>query len=67
MNNDQETQIRQVSVVFPQEKSEDWEATVTKALVDYRYGRALMDQLAADRLLDAPTAGMLLAIRLPRA
>jgi hypothetical protein len=42
---------------------EDWEETVTKALADYRSGRALMDQLGADRLLDAPTAGMLLAIR----
>jgi hypothetical protein len=42
---------------------EVWEATVTKALADYRSGRALMDQLGADRLLDAPTAGMLLAIR----
>jgi hypothetical protein len=42
---------------------EDWEATVTKALVEYRSGRSLMDQLGADRLLDAPTAGMLLAIR----
>jgi hypothetical protein len=43
--------------------TEDWEATVTKALVEYRSGRSLMDQLGADRLLDAPTAGMLLAIR----
>ena len=42
---------------------EEWEATVTKALADYWSGRALMDQLGADRLLDAPTAGMLLAIR----
>ena len=42
---------------------EEWEATVTKALEDYQSGRALMDQLGADRLLDAPTAGMLLAIR----
>lgn len=42
---------------------EKWEATVSKALADYRSGRALMDQLGADRLLDAPTAGMLLAIR----
>jgi hypothetical protein len=42
---------------------EEWEATVTKALQDYRSGRALMEQLGADRLLDAPMAGMLLAIR----
>jgi hypothetical protein len=42
---------------------EEWEATVRKSLADYRSGRALMDQLGADRLLDAPTAGMLLAIR----
>jgi hypothetical protein len=42
---------------------EDWEAMVAKALVEYRSGRSLMDQLGADRLLDAPTAGMLLAIR----
>jgi hypothetical protein len=42
---------------------EEWEATVKKALEDYRSGRALMDQLGADRLIDAPTAGMLLAIR----
>jgi hypothetical protein len=42
---------------------EEWEATVEKALADYRSGRALMDQLGADRLLDAPTAAMLLAIR----
>jgi hypothetical protein len=42
---------------------EEWEATVTKALADYRSGRALMEQLGAGRLLDAPTAGMLLAIR----
>jgi hypothetical protein len=40
-----------------------WEKTVAKSLEDYRSGRALMDQLGADRLLDAPTAGMLLAIR----
>jgi hypothetical protein len=45
------------------DSSEEWEATVEKALVDYRSGRALMDQLGADRLLDPPTAGMLLAIR----
>jgi hypothetical protein len=43
--------------------AEDWEAMVAKALVEYRSGRSLMDQLGADRLLDAPTAGMLLAIR----
>jgi hypothetical protein len=42
---------------------EAWEKTVAKSLEDYRSGRALMDQLGADRLLDAPTAGMLLAIR----
>ncbi len=43
---------------------QDWEATtVTKALADYRSGRAVMDQLGAERLLDPPTAGMLLAIR----
>jgi hypothetical protein len=42
---------------------EKWEATVAKALEDYRSGRALMDKLGADRLLDAPMAGMLLAIR----
>jgi hypothetical protein len=42
---------------------EEWEATVSKSLADYHSGRALMDQLGADRLLDAPTAGMLLAIR----
>jgi hypothetical protein len=42
---------------------EAWESTVEKALADYRSGRALMDQLGADRLLDAATAGMLLAIR----
>jgi hypothetical protein len=45
------------------DSQEKWEATVTKALEDYRSGRALMDQLGADRLLDAPMAGMLLAIR----
>jgi hypothetical protein len=51
-------------VYSPQLNStEDWEATVTKALADYRSGRSLMDQLGADRLLDAPTAGMLLAMR----
>ena len=51
-------------VYSPQLNStEDWEATVTKALADYRSGRSLMDQLGADRLLDTPTAGMLLAIR----
>jgi hypothetical protein len=42
---------------------ETWEKTVAKSLEDYRSGRALMDQLGADRLLDAPTAGTLLAIR----
>ena len=42
---------------------EAWEKTVAKSLEDYRSGRALMDQLGADRLLDAPTAGLLLAIR----
>jgi hypothetical protein len=42
---------------------EAWEKTVAKSLEDYRSGRALMDQLGADRLLDAPTAGTLLAIR----
>ena len=42
---------------------EEWEATDKKALEDYRSGRALMDQLGADRLIDAPTAGLLLAIR----
>ena len=42
---------------------EAWEKTVTKSLEDYRSGRALMDQLGADRLLDASTAGLLLAIR----
>jgi hypothetical protein len=48
----------------PQLNSPDeWEATVKKALEDHRSGRALMDQLGADRLIDAPTAGMLLAIR----
>lgn len=41
---------------------EAWEKTVAKSLEDYRSGRALMDQLGADRW-DAPTAGLLLAIR----
>jgi hypothetical protein len=42
---------------------EAWKETVTKSAEDYRSGRALMDQLAADGLLDPPTAGMLLTIR----
>lgn len=36
---------------------EQWEATVSKALEDYQSGHALMDQLGADRLLDAPDGG----------
>jgi hypothetical protein len=42
---------------------EAWEKTVAKSLQDYRSGRALMDQLGADKLLAPPTAGILLAIR----
>jgi hypothetical protein len=40
-----------------------WEAAVVKAADDLRSGRALMDQLGADRLIDPTMAGRLLALR----
>ena len=42
---------------------EAWKEIVAKSADDYRSGRALIDQLAADGLLDPPTSGMLLTIR----
>jgi hypothetical protein len=63
LRNDAQTSARSMYFSPQLDSPEEWEATVSKALEDYRSGRALMDQLGADRLLDAPTAGMLLAIR----
>ena len=40
-----------------------FEEIALKSLADYRSGRALMDQLGADRLLTPAMTGMLLAIR----
>jgi len=40
-----------------------FEDTVSKSLDDYRSGRALMEHMGADRLIDPATTGMLLAIR----
>jgi hypothetical protein len=60
---DAQTCARAMSFPPQLDAPEAWEKTVAKSLEDYRSGRALMDQLGADRLLDAPTAGLLLAIR----
>jgi hypothetical protein len=60
---DAQTCYRAMSLSPQLDAPEAWEKTVAKALDDYRSGRALMDQLGADKLLDAPTAGLLLAIR----
>ena len=40
-----------------------WADIVDRSLEDYRSGRSLMDHLGADRLIDPPLTGMLLAIR----
>ena len=40
-----------------------FENIVSKSLDDYRSGRALMEHMGADRLIDPATTGMLLAIR----
>jgi len=40
-----------------------FEDIVSKSLDDYRSGRALMEHMGADRLIDPATTGMLLAIR----
>jgi hypothetical protein len=63
LRNDAQACARSMYYSRQLDSPEEWEAAVLKALKDYRSGRALMDQLGADRLLDAPTAGMLLAIR----
>jgi hypothetical protein len=44
-------------------KPDEWEDIVGRSLDDYRSGRSLMDHLGADRLIDPPLTGMLLAIR----
>ena len=44
-------------------KPGEWEDIVDRSLEDYRSGRSLMDHLGADRLIDPPLTGMLLAIR----
>ena len=44
-------------------KSDEWEDIVNRSLDDYRSSRSLMDHLGADRLIDPPLTGMLLAIR----
>ena len=41
----------------------EWADIVDRSLEDYRSGRSLMDHLGADRLIDPPLTGMLLAIR----
>jgi len=63
LRNDAQACVRAMCFSPKLDSPEEWETTVDKALDDYRSGRALMDQLGADRLLDAPTAGKLLAIR----
>ena len=44
-------------------KPDEWDNIVNRSLDDYRSGRSLMDHLGADRLIDPPLTGMLLAIR----
>jgi hypothetical protein len=44
-------------------KPGEWEDIVGRSLDDYRSGRSLMAHLGADRLIDPPLTGMLLAIR----
>ena len=44
-------------------KPDEWEDIVDRSLADYRSGRSLMAHLGADRLIDPPLTGMLLAIR----
>ncbi len=44
-------------------KPDEWEDIVGRSLDDYRSGRSLMTHLGADRLIDPPLTGMLLAIR----
>jgi transposase len=44
-------------------KADEWDNIVGRSLDDYRSGRSLMDHLGADRLIDPPLTGMLLAIR----
>jgi hypothetical protein len=42
---------------------EKWNDIVGRSLDEYRSGRALMDHMGADRLIDPPLTGMLLGIR----
>jgi hypothetical protein len=54
---------RQILLVGQLDSSEEWDALVLKGSADFRSGKALMDQLGADALIDAQTAGVLLAMR----
>jgi hypothetical protein len=60
---DARVSTRAMSLSPQLDSPEAWEETVAKSAEDYRSGKALIDQLAAEGLLDPPTAGMLLAIR----
>jgi hypothetical protein len=54
---------RQVLLFGQLDSPAEWDALVLKGSSDFRSGKALMDQLGADALIDAQTAGMLLALR----
>jgi flagellar motor protein MotB len=63
LRRDAQACVRAMSLSPKLNGPEEWEQTVAKSAEDYRSGKALIDQLAAEGLLDPPTAGMLLAIR----